>query len=129
MTLSGPIDESNTKEKHMIARVWHGVVPREKADGYAEYLSGSARGVSDYERTSGNRGTCLMRRTEGARVHFLLISFWDSREAISAYAGADIERAQYFPYDLECLEAPEPNVSHYEVLVAPGDSGARGPHA
>ena len=103
----------------MIARVWHGVVPLAKADGYGTYLSDSDRGVRDYQRLPGNRGVCLLRRVQGDRVHFLLMSFWDSRGAIEAYAGPDIDRAQYFPYDRECLLDPEPNVTHYEVLIAP----------
>ena len=103
----------------MIARVWHGVVPLEKAEGYGRYLSDSDFGVPDYQRTPGNRGACLLRRVQEDRVHFLLISLWESREAIQAYAGPDIERARYFPYDRECLVDPEPNVTHYEVLVAP----------
>lgn len=101
----------------MIARVWHGVVPAGKADGYGAYLADSDRGVRDYQRLPGNRGVCLLRRAEGDRVHFTLISFWDSREAIQAYAGEDIERAQYFPYDLECLIEPETFVTHHEVEV------------
>ena len=80
----------------MIARVWQGVVPREKAEGYERYLVASDRGVGDYRRIAGNRGVYLMRRAEGERVRFLLISLWDSREAIAGYAGADIEKAQYF---------------------------------
>jgi heme-degrading monooxygenase HmoA len=104
----------------MIARVWHGVVPLEKAAGYGKYLEDSDLGVRDYQRVPGNRGVSLFRRTEGDRVHFLLISLWDSREAIKKYAGPDIEKAQYFPYDRECLLDPEPNVQHYEVLVASG---------
>ena len=107
----------------MIARVWHGVVPIEKADGYGKYLADSDLGVRDYQRVPGNRGVCLMRRVEGDRVHFLLISMWDSREAVKGYAGPDVERAQYFPYDRECLLEPEPTVAHYEVLVAP-ETGA-----
>lgn len=103
----------------MIARVWHGVVPVEKAEAYSEYLSDSDRGVPDYERIPGNHGAFLLRRDEGDRVHFVLLSLWDSREAIRGYAGADVERAQYFPYDLECLIDPEPNVEHYDVLVGP----------
>jgi heme-degrading monooxygenase HmoA len=103
----------------MIARVWHGVVPRAKADGYGEYLSNSDRGVRDYQKLPGNRGVCLLRRMEDDRAHFLLMSFWDSREAIQAYAGSDIDQAQYFAYDRECLIDPEPTVMHYEVLVAP----------
>ena len=104
----------------MIARVWHGVVPAPKAEAYSRYLADSDRGVGDYERTPGNRGFSLLRRREGDRVHFLLISLWDSREAIAAYAGPDIEQARYFAFDLECLVDPEPTVSHYEVLAAAG---------
>jgi heme-degrading monooxygenase HmoA len=109
----------------MIARVWHGVVPLTKAEGYSKYLSDSELGVDAYRKVPGNRGAGLLRRVQGDRVHFLLISYWDSRAAIERYAGPDIERAQYFAYDRECLLEPEAQVAHYEVLVAPGDiSGA-----
>ena len=104
----------------MIARVWHGVVPLEKCDDYGKYLSDSDLGVRDYQRVPGNCGVYLLRHMQGDRVHFLLISLWDSREAIQGYAGPDIEQARYFPYDRECLLEPEPNVAHYEVLAAPG---------
>ena len=39
-----------------------------------------------------------------------------------AYAGPDIERAHYYPYDLECLIDPEVGVVHYEVVHASGAS-------
>jgi hypothetical protein len=68
----------------------------------------------------GNLGVCLLRRVEGDRVRFLLVSLWDSREAIGEYAGPDVERARYFPFDLECLVDAEANVAHYDVLVASG---------
>jgi len=99
----------------MIARVWRGVVPLEKAEDYGRYLSGF--GVRDYQAHPGNRGVHLLRRTEGTRVHFLLLSFWTSRAAIEAYGGPDIERAHYYTYDLECLIDPEPGVEHYEVVA------------
>jgi heme-degrading monooxygenase HmoA len=100
----------------MIARVWHGVVPAEKAEGYAEYLAHSELGVRAYQAIRGNRGVSLLRRVDGERVHFLLISLWESTEAIREYSGPDIERAQYFTYDLQCLIEPEPKVAHYEVI-------------
>lgn len=102
----------------MIARVWQGVVPTEKAEAYAHYLSDSERGVDDYARTPGNRGFALLRRAEKDRVRFILVSFWDSVQAIEEYAGPDVERARYFPFDLECLVAPEPRVEHFEVVRA-----------
>jgi heme-degrading monooxygenase HmoA len=51
---------------------------------------------------------------------FLLISLWESWEAIRAFAGEDVERARYYPQDTQFLLELEPNVTHYEVLVAPG---------
>jgi len=100
----------------MIARVWHGVVPVEKADGYSQYLAGSDLGVRAYRAIRGNRGVSLLRRVEGNRVHFLLISLWDSAAAIREYTGPEIDRARYFQYDLECLVEPEPTVAHYDVV-------------
>lgn len=106
----------------MIARVWHGVVGSENADAYAKYLAGF--GVQDYQAVPGNHGVQLLRRSEGAYVHFLLLSLWSSREAIEAYAGPDIEQAHYYPYDLECLIDPEPRVAHYEVVASAGPRGS-----
>ena len=106
----------------MIARVWHGVVPSEKADDYAQYLAGF--GLQDYQAVPGNRGVQVLRRDEAAQVHFLLLSLWISPEAIERYAGPDIERAHYYPYDLECLIAPEPRVAHYEVIASSGPVGS-----
>lgn len=102
----------------MIARVWHGRVPIEKAAGYDAYLAYSELGVPGYRIISGNRGALLLRRADGQEMHFLLISLWDSEEAIRRYAGPDMERAQYFAFDLECLMEPEPNVTHYEVVTS-----------
>jgi len=92
-------------------------VSRENAEGYGKYLAESERGVDDYRKLPGNRGVYLLRRTEGDRVHFMLMSLWDSRESIQAYAGEDIDKAQYFPYDLECLIDPTPTVAHYDVVT------------
>lgn len=98
----------------MIARTWHGRVPADKADTYYAYLRRT--GLSDYAKTPGNRGVHVLRRTEGAVTHFLLLTFWDSLDAIRAFAGADYERARYYGEDDEFLLEREPFVSHYEVL-------------
>jgi heme-degrading monooxygenase HmoA len=105
-------------DENTIARVWRGVVPIEKAEAYFRYLS--EFGFRDYQTYAGNRGILLLRRTEEARMHFLLLSFWESRQAIVAYAGADIAKAHYYAYDLECLIDPPVYVEHYELLSGPG---------
>lgn len=98
----------------MIVRLWHGVVSSDRADDYHQYLL--ATGVPEYRATPGNRGVQLCRRLEGARAHFLLLSWWDSLEAIRAFAGPDIEQARYYPEDESYLVALERTVIHYEVL-------------
>jgi len=100
----------------MIARVWQGIVSAEKAEAYERYLAQSELGVRGYRAIHGNRGASLLRRVEAGGVRFLLISLWDSEEAIREYAGADMDRARYFDFDRDCLLDPDPNVSHYEVL-------------
>lgn len=101
----------------MIARTWHGAVPLDKADTYHDYLLQT--GIPDYEKTPGNRGVYVLRRTEGDVAHFLLLTLWDSFEAIRAFAGDDVERARYYPDDEAYLLELEPHVTHYEVPVHP----------
>ena len=43
-----------------------------------------------------------------------------SPEAIRRFAGADLERAVYYPRDREFLETLEPAVTHYEVVEPAG---------
>jgi len=100
------------------------MVPIEKADGYAEYLAESDLGVRGYRAIPGNRGASLLRRVEGRQTHFVLISYWESVEAIRRYAGTDMEKARYFPYDLACLVEPEPKAEHFEVLADGGTAPA-----
>lgn len=97
-----------------IARLWYGAVPAAKGDAYAAYLEKT--GVKDCHATPGNRGVQVLRRTAGGEAHFLFISFWESREAIRSFAGADVERARYYPADRDYLLELEPTVTHYEVL-------------
>jgi heme-degrading monooxygenase HmoA len=100
----------------MIARIWHGVTPASMADEYTEYLNKT--GLPDYRSTPGNRGVYLLRRVEGARAHFLTLTFWESQEAIQGFAGKQIEKARYYPEDARFLMEMEARVQHYDVISA-----------
>lgn len=99
----------------MIARLWHGMTAVARADEYLDYLNKT--GVPDYRRTPGNRGVYVLRRTEGEIAHFLLVSLWESNDAIRQFAGEDLDVARYYPADKDFLLEFEPRVTHYEVLV------------
>jgi heme-degrading monooxygenase HmoA len=100
----------------MIARTWHGRVPLGKAGAYEAYLRRT--GLADYRRVAGNRGVYLLRRDEGDVAHFTTLTFWDSVEAIRAFAGPDHERARYYPEDDEYLLERETFVTHHTVVEA-----------
>jgi len=69
-----------------------------------------------YRSTSGNKGASVLRRTDNEVAHFITRSFWKSREAIAALAGADIAVAKHYPADEKCLLELEPTVTHYEAF-------------
>ncbi len=96
----------------MIARIWRGVTSAEKAEEYFAYLMET--GLKDYHAVPGNRGVQVLRRTYEGKAEFLLISLWESYEAIRAFAGDDLERAVYYSKDQEFLLELEPKVTHYE---------------
>jgi len=105
----------------MIARSWDGLTPAAKADEYAEYVRRT--GVSELAATEGNLGVYLLRRREGERARFRVMSLWDSMDGIRRFAGGDAEKARYFPEDERYLLALEPNVEHFEVVAAENGAG------
>lgn len=101
----------------MIARTWHGVTPAAKAGDYLHLMLTVA--VPDYSAIAGNRGVYVMRRLEGDTAHFLLLTLWDSEDAIRQFAGADMNVAKYYPFDTDFLLELEPTATHYDVFAAP----------
>ncbi len=99
----------------MIARIWHGKTRAADAGRYLEFLK--QRAIPDYKSVRGNQGVYLLRRVEGEQAHFLTLTFWESRQAIEGFAGAEIEKAKYYPEDKDFLLEFEPTVSHYEVVT------------
>jgi heme-degrading monooxygenase HmoA len=101
----------------MIARLWHGRTPRDKAERYVEYLKKT--GVKEQTAIEGNRGDYVFHRIEGEVAHFIVLSLWDSWDAVRRFAGNDPGRAVYYPEDREYLLEMPPDIEHYEVAVSP----------
>ena len=98
----------------MIAQIWHGRTKASDADAYLEYVFQT--GVPAYRATQGNRGAWVLRRMEGDVAHFVTLSFWESQDAIVAFAGADTTVAKYYPEDKQYLLEFEPSVTLYELF-------------
>lgn len=98
----------------MIARTWWGATKANDAETYLEYLQRT--GLAEYRNTPGHRGVWALRRVVNDRAEFLLISLWDSKEAIRGFAGDDIDKAVFYPEDERFLVARDTHVTHYEVV-------------
>jgi heme-degrading monooxygenase HmoA len=97
----------------MITRIWHG---RTKAAKSVEYLNLMRTvAISDYRSIPGNKGAYALRRIEDDTAHFLMVTFWESEDAIRAFAGDDIRAAKYYDFDKSLLLELEPTSSHYET--------------
>jgi heme-degrading monooxygenase HmoA len=75
-----------------------------------------ADGIKEYRATTGNRAAYILRREDGERVEFVTLSFWDSLDAVRAFAGEDVERAVFYPEDDRFLVERETVATNYEAI-------------
>ena len=101
----------------MIARIWHGKTTISNADAYMEEYFNKT-GLHDYQATGGNLGVLVLRQDEGEQADFLMITLWESKDAVQKFAGDDIDKARYYPQDSHYFTELEPKVAHYDVLIS-----------
>jgi heme-degrading monooxygenase HmoA len=97
----------------VIARLWTGRTKAEDYDTYLAYLEES--GVAELHATPGNKGVMVLRRFDGDQAEFSVMSFWDSLDEVTAFAGEDVDAARYFPDDERFLLDFPPRLKHFEV--------------
>jgi heme-degrading monooxygenase HmoA len=99
----------------MLARIWRGATRADDADEYVNYLRQT--GLREYGATPGNRGVLPLRRIVDGRAEFLLLTFWENEDAVTAFAGDDISRAVFYPEDDRFLIDRGIRVEHFDVRV------------
>jgi heme-degrading monooxygenase HmoA len=103
----------------MISRVWHGWTNRENADAY-EALLRTEIFIGIAERSiQGYRGIHLLRRNVDDGVEFVTIMWFDSLDAVRAFAGEDYEVAVVPPKASQLLSRFDARSAHYHVIEAP----------
>lgn len=96
-----------------VSRVWKatGMAP-----GIAAYLTHfDLRVAPALAEIAGYRGFRIFRRTLGERAEIVVITEWDSMEAVRAFAGDDPGRAVIHPAAKALLLDADEHVVHYEV--------------
>lgn len=105
----------------MIVRAWRGYGAAAEAQAYPKHLLESVR--PKLEQLAGFRGLYLLRRRDVEGIEFLVLTLWESMDAVRAFAGDQPELAVVEPEARAALVRFDSTVSHYEVLAAPGLAG------
>lgn len=98
----------------MIIRAWRGRASLPRADAYPQHFREVV--VPDLRRTPGFMGAHLSRRVAGDQVEFLVLTRWQSMEAVRAFAGTAVDKAVVEPGAVAALDGFDDTVRHYEVL-------------
>src|SRR5262245_59851331 len=106
-------------QKPKIARIWRGRTTAAKADEYATYLY--EHGIKPLEEKA--LAVELLREDRADETEFVTISYWESVEAMSRFAGPDPRRIHHLERDAEFLIELPRGVQVLEIAASHGHTG------
>jgi heme-degrading monooxygenase HmoA len=102
-----------------IARIWRGRMTADRAEEYARYLY--EHGIKPLVEKA--LGVQMLREDRGGESEFVTISYWESVEAMSRFAGDDPRRIHHLERDAEFLIELPTGVQILEIVVSSGRTG------
>jgi len=97
----------------MIARHWRGWTASNNANAYESLLKNTV--LPGLRNIAGYRGGYLLRSDTADEAEFIVVNFFDSLEAVKAFAGSDYTVPVFEPEARALLSRIEPIARHYEV--------------
>jgi heme-degrading monooxygenase HmoA len=102
----------------VIARLWSARSTAAQAPAYVEHLN---RHVLPATRAvDGYAGALLLERESGDEVELIVMTIWESLDAIEGFAGTDIERAVVADEAAVVLTAFDDRVRHFRIVARDG---------
>jgi hypothetical protein len=102
-----------------IARIWRGRTTPDRADEYARYHY--EHGVKPLAAKA--LGVQVLREDRGDETEFVTISYWESVEAMSRFAGDDPRRIHHLERDAEFLIELPSSVQVLDIVASLGRTG------
>ncbi len=117
--MDGSHRERHVQEKIIIARTWIGRSSHENADAYLSFLEGKV--FKDIRNIRGYNGAYVFKRrnNENDDVEFLVITLWESMQAVHKFAGDDPSVAVVEDEARRLLSIFDAHVNHYDVVISP----------
>ena len=100
----------------MIARIWHGWARGEQADAYEKLVGEEV--LPSIHRIEGFLGYELLRADQDdGETEFVTVTYFESLDAVMAFAGEDFSAAVVPPEAQNLLTRYDERSRHYEVLA------------
>jgi heme-degrading monooxygenase HmoA len=99
----------------MISRIWHGHTRPGNADAYEALLRDEIIAGIEDRSIDGFREIQVFRRDLDGEVEFITVMWFDSLNAVRAFAGADHEASVVPPAARQLLARFDERSQHYEV--------------
>ena len=99
----------------MISRIWHGWTTPGNADAYETLLKSEIFAGIQNRQIAGYRGIHLLRRDLADEVEFVTVMWFDSIEAVRAFAGEDYTVAVVPEKARALLARFDARSQHYQV--------------
>lgn len=100
----------------MIARVWAARATIANAPAYAEHLRTEV--IPGLRSVDGYQGAKLLQRADGDEIEIVVVTWWQSLDAIHGFAGDDIGSAVVTDHATGLLAGFDERVLHYEMVLS-----------
>jgi hypothetical protein len=117
------VNTSRSSLQPVIARIWRGRTIASRADEYAGYLY--EHGIRPLEEKA--LGVQMFREDRAGESEFVTISYWESVEAMSRFAGDDPRRIHHLARDAEFLIELPQSVQVLEIVASSGATSGSEP--
>jgi heme-degrading monooxygenase HmoA len=97
----------------MISRQWRGLAKSSHADKYVEHLRQET--FPKLKEIPGFVSASILRRSVPNGVEFLIVTTWESIDAIQGFAGTDVGTAVVPPRVQEMMVEYDNRVRHYQI--------------
>jgi len=105
----------------MIARFWTAKTSQAQAPVYTDHLKSHV--LATLREVDGYLGAKLLERETEGEVEIVVITFWRSLDAVSEFAGDDLESAVVSEEIAPVLLYYDQRVRHYDVVVGEDVNG------
>jgi len=96
--------------------MWKGSALPEKAEDYVKHLQVSV--LPELRQIDGFKGVYLMRQDSSKDVEFIVLTLWESMDAIHKFAGENAEVAVVAPAAQALFREYDSTVKHFEVVLS-----------